>query len=72
MDRIQPIGSPEHDVPRVDPVRPRQVSREEREQRRREQERRERERRAAEADLLAPEEGDEEGNEGGPHIDVRA
>jgi hypothetical protein len=68
MERIDPIGPREPDVARVDPVRPRQISREERERRRREQERRERERRRAEADLVAPEEGDE----GGPHIDIRA
>jgi hypothetical protein len=69
MDRIQPIGPPEHDVPRVDPVRPRQVSREERERRRREQERRERERRERGAEPLPPEDG---GDDGRPHIDVRA
>ena len=69
MDRIQPIGPHEHEVPRVDPVRPRQVSREERERRRREQERRERERREREAQQPAPEDG---GDDGRPHVDVRA
>lgn len=69
MDRIDPIGPRDPDVQRVDPVRPRQVSREEREQRRREQERRERERREAERQS-PPELADDD--EGGPHIDVRA
>ena len=69
MDRIQPIGPQERDVPRVDPVTPRQVSREERERRRREQERRERERRQAEG-LNPVEPSDDE--DGLPHVDVRA
>ena len=69
MDRIDPIGPRDPDVARVDPVRPRQISREEREERRRrEQERRERERREAERQA-APEGPDDDGV---PHIDVRA
>jgi hypothetical protein len=68
MDRIDPIGPREPDVARVDPVRPRQVLREERERRRREQERRERERREAERQA-PPEDPDDDGR---PHVDVRA
>lgn len=68
MDRIDPIGPRERDVPRVEPIMSR-ITPEERERRQREQE--ERRRREQEQQELGLPDGSEQDDDGQPHVDIR-